>query len=322
MTEPAERPSVAVVGPGAIGLVVASALIDTGHRPLLAARTPFERIVHTRIRPAADDADATDEALTGDTFRAEAGSRFDLLTDPAVVAEPVDVVFIATKITQTPDAGPWIQALYGPGTVVACVQNGIDHRDRLSTWVPQDAVVPVVVNLPAERQAPGVVTSGGRSNLAVPDDDGGQRVAAALAGSFLPVVPLDAAAFTTASWTKLVVNSAIGILAVLTGAPNGVIADPEARWLFCGLVEEAVAVGRAEGADLPDDLADRLVERILGGAPDHRSSIAVDRAAGRPTEWRARNQIVVDLAARHGIDVPLNRSGTTLIRLGEPPSRG
>lgn len=295
--------SVALVGPGAIGLVVTTALVDAGHRPLVAARTPFERIVHR---------------LDDTTFEADAGTHFDLLTDPGEVPGPVELVIVATKIPQTSDAAPWLEALCGDDTVLAGVQNGIDHRVRLSTWVPPHAVVPVVVNLPAEREAPGVVASSSRSSLAVPDDAAGQRLATALEGSFLQVRPLDDEAFATASWTKLVVNSAIGILAVLTGAPNGVIADPDARWLFNGLVEESAAVGRAEGADLPEDLADRLVERIMGGAPGHRSSIAVDRAAGRPTEWRARNQIVVDLAERHGIAVPLNRAGTTLIRLGEP----
>jgi 2-dehydropantoate 2-reductase len=294
---------VALVGPGAIGLVVATALVDAGHRPLVAARTPFERIVHR---------------LDDTTIEVDAGTHFDLLTDPGEVPGPVDLVIVATKIPQTSDAAPWLEALCGDDTVLAGVQNGIDHRERLSTWVPPQAVVPVVVNLPAEREAPGVVASSSRSSLAVPDDAAGQRLATALEGSFLPVRPLDDEAFATASWTKLVVNSAIGILAVLTGAPNGVIADPDARWLFNGLVEESAEVGRAEGADLPEDLADRLVERIMGGAPEHRSSIAVDRAAGRPTEWRARNQIVVDLAERHGIDVPLNRAGTALIRLGEP----
>ena len=297
--------SVALVGPGAVGLVVASALVDAGRRPVIAARTPFRRIVHE----------------SGvETYRADDGTDIDVVTDPGEVAEPVDLVFVATKIPQTPAAAPWFEALCGPGTVVAGLQNGIDHRDRLSSWVPRRDVAPVVVNLPAERLAPGEVRSGGRPNLTVPDDAAGQRVAAALAGSFLPVRPLGPQEFCDASWTKLLINSSLGVLGVLTGAPNGIITDPDARWLFRALVNEAALVGRAEGAELPDDIADRLHERIVGGAPDHRSSIAVDRRAGRPTEWRARNQIVVELAAKHGIEVPLNRAGATLIRLGEPAS--
>ena len=302
-----DGPTVAVIGPGAIGLVVAVALIEAGHRPLLAARTPFD---HIDYRPEGDHAGAPRQAV--------AGVDFDLVTDPAASAGPVDVIFVATKIHQTADASGWLAALCGDGSVVAAVQNGIDHRERLAAWVSADAVVPVVVNLPADRTAPGVVKSGGRPNLTVPADPGGQRVAAALDESFLPIRLLDDAEFRTALWTKLAINSSLGVIGVLSGAANGAIADPEARWLFHSLVSEVAAVAHAEGVELPADLADRLYERIVDGAPDHRSSIAVDRAAGRPTEWRSRNQVVVELAARHGIEVPLNRAGTALIRLGEP----
>jgi ketopantoate reductase len=40
--------------------------------------------------------------------------------------------------------------------------------------------------------------------------------------------------------------------------------------------------------------------------------------AGRPTEWQARNEVVLRLAAKHGIDVPLNDLACHLIRAGEP----
>ena len=289
----------AVIGPGAIGLVVTSALCEAGHGPLVAARTAFDRVSHT------------------DGAGLERVHDVEVLTDPAEVEAPHDVVFLATKIPQTDGAADWIRSLCGPETVLAALQNGIDHRQRLVRHVDAEAIVPVVVNLPAERIEQGVVRSGGgRPSLVVPNGTAGERVAAVLKDSFLPVNVVDD--FVTPSWTKLLINSSLGILGVLTGAPNGVIADADAGRLLRDLINEAAVVGRAEGADIPDDIADRIIERVLTGDPGHRSSIAVDRAAGRATEWEARNKVVVDLAERHGIDVPLNRAGTTLIRLGEP----
>ncbi|MDH3678650.1 MAG: 2-dehydropantoate 2-reductase [Acidimicrobiia bacterium] len=287
----------AVIGPGAIGLVAISALHDAGRRPTVAARASFDRVVHR---------------FGG----RELVHEVDVLTDPRQANGPADVVFLATKVHQSDGAAAWIEALCGPDSVLAALQNGIDQRERLSRYVAPEAIAPVVVNLPAEREEPGVVTSGGRPSLVVPADEAGARVARALAGSFLPVRQVDD--FVTHSWTKLLINSSLGIIGVLGGAPNGVIAEPDAGDLVRALIDEAAAVGRAEGADLPDDIAETIVKRIVTGAPDHRSSIALDRAAGLPTEWEARNKVVVDLADRHGIDVPLNRAGTTLIRLGEP----
>ncbi|MFM9865839.1 MAG: ketopantoate reductase C-terminal domain-containing protein [Micropepsaceae bacterium] len=47
-------------------------------------------------------------------------------------------------------------------------------------------------------------------------------------------------------------------------------------------------------------------------------SIVVDRLNGRATEWVARNEVVLRLAAKHGIAVPLNEVVCNLIRAGEP----
>ncbi len=290
-----------MIGPGAIGLVAVSALHDAGRRPLIAARTGFEHLVHRHLD-------------------AEHRHEVEVITDPAEaagrLAGPVDVVFLATKVHQSDGAANWIEALCGEGSVLAVLQNGIDHRDRLGRYLPAESIAPVVVNLPAERNGIGQVTTTVPVSLTVPNDRAGARVAEALDGSFLAVKPVDD--FLTPLWTKLLINSSLGVIGVLTGAPNGVIAEPDAGRLIRDLINEAAAVGRAEGADLPDDIAERIVNRVVDGAPGHRSSIAVDRAAGRPTEWEARNKVVVDLADKHGIDVPLNRAGTTLIRLGEP----
>lgn len=289
--------SVAVIGPGAIGLVAVAGLLDAGRRPLIAARSGFDQLV---VR----------------TMDGEQSHTVDVMTDPAEVAAPADVVFLATKVHQSEGATDWIRALCGPETVLAALQNGIDHRARLGRHVDEGRVAPIVVNLPAERLGPGRVAMEGKGVFTAADDIAGQAVAAALAGSFLKVHLVDD--WLSHAWFKLLINSSLGILGVLTGAPNGVVAEPDAGALLRALIDEAALVGRAEGATIPEDVAQMIIDRVLTNAPGHRSSIAADRLAGRPTEWEARNKVVVDLAERHGIDVPLNRAGTTLIRLGEP----
>ncbi|MEZ5228391.1 MAG: ketopantoate reductase C-terminal domain-containing protein [Acidimicrobiales bacterium] len=49
------------------------------------------------------------------------------------------------------------------------------------------------------------------------------------------------------------------------------------------------------------------MDALLQRAGGHLSSIVVDRRHGVPTEWDARNGVVQRLAARHGLEVPLNR---------------
>ena len=79
------------------------------------------------------------------------------------------------------------------------------------------------------------------------------------------------------------------------------------------LVAECVAVGRAEGADLPADLPDIVVEGYRSGPADGVNSLHADRAAGRPMELDARNGVIVRLGARHGIATPVNAMVVALL---------
>ena len=82
-------------------------------------------------------------------------------------------------------------------------------------------------------------------------------------------------------------------------------------------MREIVEVGRAEGARLPDDAPEKVLKRILAAAPDHWSSISVDRREGRPMEWEVRNAVVGRLGRRHGIDTPLNDAIVALLKLAD-----
>lgn len=104
--------SIAVVGPGAIGATFAAVAQLGGHDVTLCGRTPV-----AGIAVAIEDA-------------APVTLRSPVHTDPDAVAGPVDWLLLAVKAHQTPAAAPWLRALAGPDTVVAVLQNGVDHEGR------------------------------------------------------------------------------------------------------------------------------------------------------------------------------------------------
>ncbi|MBX3705049.1 MAG: 2-dehydropantoate 2-reductase [Pseudomonadales bacterium] len=290
---------IALIGPGAIGCCLAAALADNGHEVLIGARQPFERLV-----------------IEGDLAR-------DLPVRCAAAPSELagaDLVVLATKAHQTMGAADWLVAAAAGGAPILVAQNGVDHRARiaaiLGAHVGAASVVPAVVYLPAHRAAPGRAVLEGRAALTLPRDTGGEAFAAAFADSFVRVDLVDD--WLTAAWTKLLMNAASGAITALLGRPISVLADPEAAALARDLMREAIAVGRAEGAGFADDAAERIVAAMVKHAGHHYPSITQDRRAGLPTEWQARNEVIVRLAGKHGIDVPLNRALTTLLRLGEP----
>ncbi len=71
-----------------------------------------------------------------------------------------------------------------------------------------------------------------------------------------------------------------------------------------GIMVEVVAVARAEGVDLPQDVVDKLHELAMQPDPESYSSLHYDLTHGKPMELEALHNTAVRLARKHGIDTP------------------
>jgi len=80
------------------------------------------------------------------------------------------------------------------------------------------------------------------------------------------------------------------------------------------VAEEAVAVGRADGAKFAADEAVQAMARLLTIAPELGSSMYFDRLAGRPLEIEALTGAVVAAGKRHGVATPLNGALLAMLR--------
>jgi 2-dehydropantoate 2-reductase len=280
---------VAVVGPGAIGATIAAAARRGATELVLCGRTPLARLV---IEPDGGEP----EVVPGP-----------VLTDPGAVA-PVDFVMLAVKAHQTAAAGPWLRALARPGTVVVALQNGVEQVALAAPHAPAATVLPSVVWFPAEVLGPGRVRVRGAPRVTLPAGREAERV-----GPLLPGVEVVLSAdFTTEAWRKLAVNAVAGLL-VLARRRAGMFRRPDVAALARAYAAECLAVARAEGADLPDAVADELVAEFRGYPEDLGSSILFDAEAGRALEWDARNGVVNRLGAEHGIATPISDVVTPLL---------
>jgi 2-dehydropantoate 2-reductase len=288
---------VVVIGPGAIGGAVAGAVVESGHPITIAARRPFDEleVIHPEGRVSVPvECAASPEEL-----------------------DPADLILLGVKAHQTESAAGWLAAAVGSDSTLVVLQNGVEHVERLRPFVPSGAsIVPAVVAMPARSVAPGKIRVAAPGSLTVPNEPAARRFADSIDSQFLRVQTTDD--WTTAAWGKLLLNAAAGGIGTLSRRDNRVFGtDTDARRLVLSLMLEIVAVARAEGAKIPDAKVEDLLESLIRRAGSHLSSIVVDRIEGRATEWDARNAVVGRIAAKHGIEVPLNRAVTTLIRLGE-----
>jgi len=290
---------IAVIGPGAIGATFAAWLAHTGrHEVWICARRPLT-------------------GLTVTTPSAVLNAPIPVYTRPDDVPA-ADWVLVATKAYDADSAAIWFPRLGASGARFAILQNGVEHRERFERHLPAERIVPVVVDLPAERSAPDRVRQRGPGRLTVADDAAGRDFAALFAGTDLTVTTTSD--FRSAVWRKLCLNAA-GVVPALLLQPASVMRGDGIAEVVRDIVREAIAVGRAEGAVLPDEIADDILRAYRAAPADSINSLHADRLAGRPTEIDARNGVIVRFGRRHGIPTPANRMAFVLIsELTRPPS--
>jgi 2-dehydropantoate 2-reductase len=276
---------IAVVGPGAVGTTVAAYLSAGGHHVSVCGRTPRSQI---ELRP-----DGADPIVVPGPVR----------TDPGDIADPVDVVLLAVKATQNPDAARWLARLCDADTIVVVLQNGVEQVEQVQPLCTSSAVIPGIVWFSAETQPEGWVRLRTDARLTLPTGPAASTFADLwrAAGGTAECDP----DFVTAAWRKLLVNAVAGLM-VLTGRRSGMFRRDDLAELAQRYAAECVEVARAEGAQLDDDVAAGTVEMFRQAPADMGTSMLADREAGRPQEWDIRNGVIIRKARVHGVATPIS----------------
>lgn len=279
-----ENLTIALIGPGAIGTTIAAALHEVNRAPLLCGRT-----AHPQLTLRHDDGEIV---VPGP-----------VLTDAAAIEKPVDLVFLAVKTTQVAESAAWLAALCDEKSVVCALQNGVEQRAQLAPLVNGATVLPSVVWFPAQRELDASVWLRAEPRLTLPDVPQAQRVVRALSGTRCAV---DLSAdFLSIAWRKLLQNAAAGLM-VLANRRAGMFASEDVTQLALAYLRECLAVARAEGAVLKDDVPQEIVGNFQRAPADLGTSILADRQANRPLEWDIRNGVIQRLGHAHGLAVPIS----------------
>lgn len=232
-------------------------------------------------------------------------------TDRPEEIGPVDLVLFCVKSYDLEPAAAAIRPLIGPDTVVLPVQNGIDAAERIARVVGPEPVIGGISYGGGTIEAPGVIlVNGAFRRLLVGELEGGssprtERIVAALrrAGIVAELHPT----IRVALWEKFIAICANAGMTALTRLPVGpILACPETRAMYRGVMEEVEAVARARGIALEEGIIDRLLDVIGGMAPDTYASMYYDLANGRRLELDNLNGALVRLGREAGVPTPLN----------------
>lgn len=289
-----ENPTIALIGPGAIGTTIAAALHEVGRTPIICGRTAHPQLA----------------------LRHDSGTIIvpgPVLTNPAEIAKPFDLVFVAVKTTQVEDTAPWLAALCDENTVVCALQNGVEQKTQLAPYVNGASVLPSVVWFPAQREPDASVWLREKPRLTLSDTPHAARVVNALRDTRCAV---DLSAdFLTIAWRKLLQNAVAGLM-VLANRRAGMFQRDDITALALAYLQECLTVARAEGAALSDDVPQEIVDRFHRAPADLGTSILADRQADRPLEWDIRNGVVQRYGRARGIPTPISDVIVPLLAAG------
>ncbi len=238
-------------------------------------------------------------------------ARPDLATDDPAEAGPVDVVLLAVKSWQVPDAARALAPLLGPDTFVVPLQNGVEAAAQLVAALGAPRVLGGLCGTISFVAGPGHIRSVGATNfvrfgeLDNRPSERAERLREAFARAGVDAsVPPD---IHVALWEKFAFVVPVGGLGAVTRAPIGVLrALHETRALVEQGIREIVAVGRARGVPLRDDVVERTLAFADSLAPGGTASLQRDIAGGKPSELEAWNGAVVRLGREAGVSTPLH----------------
>jgi 2-dehydropantoate 2-reductase len=288
----------AIVGPGAIGCLLAGVLSRAKHEVWL--------VDHRRERAALLNRRGVWVSGVSGEFRAHLRATAD-----AAEVGPVELVVMAVKSFDTREAAAHARPLVGPETTVLTLQNGLGNIEVLQEGLGNKQVVGGVTALGATLIAPGQVHYAGEGVTVIGETSGELtdrllRMQEALAAAGLQTeVSTDLASVL---WAKLAVNAGLNAVATLAQVRNGGIMESRALRLAMGeAVSEAAAVAKAKGVRLPNADMAAHAEEVCRLTASNVNSMLQDVLRRRRTEVDAINGAVVSHGEATGTPTPANR---------------
>lgn len=289
----------AIFGSGGVGGYFGARLAQSGHDVTFIARgAHLEAIRGSGLRLT---------SVSGDTTISPAHAT----DDPASVGI-VDLVIVGVKAWQLPDAARGMKPLVGSETIVLPLENGVEAPGILAAELGREHVFGGLCAIVSMIEAPGHVRHAGIAPIirfGELDNSRTERLAAvervfSQAPGLSVEVPDDIEA---AIWRKFVFIAAWSSVGSITRAPIGAIRSiAGTRRLLHDVLAEAVAVGRARGVRLADDIVDATMAFFDSVAPGSTASMQRDVMAGKPSELEAQTGAIVRFGEETGVATPVS----------------
>lgn len=305
-----------VVGLGALGTVYSCLLKGKGHRVAALVRQNTADIIRDKgvaVKGIWGDHSAKlDEVVVGT----------EALRDKAF-----DLILLTVKSFDTAKTADQIKSLVSPGTYVILLQNGYGNFEAAAGIIPEGSLILGRVIFGSE-----TVDVGSAKVTVIADDviigSPANIIEAALLKQFaqtfneagIPTRVSDAV--MKYIWGKIIYNSALNPLGAIFGVNYGKLVENEfTRSIIDHIITEIFDLLKTSGQETlwPDTEAYRrdFYTKLIPTTAAHHASMLQDIRRGRKTEVDALNGAVVKLGQKYGLEMPVNKLITQMIKAKE-----
>lgn len=296
---------IAIVGPGALGCLLAGLLRSKTKEDLWLIDNSPERM--KRIREGGIKIEGISSVST----------KINVSADPKEVG-PVDLVIICVKSYSTEDACKDIKELVSDETSVLTLQNGIGNVQILNDYFGSDKVIAGVTNHGATLLSAGHIKHAGKGETIIGVSKGKvsgpvKEIAGILSkAGFETKISKD---IDSVVWSKLIINVGINALTAIARLKNGMLIEHGGtREILRNAVQEAIKIVKRKRVRLAYDDPIQKVESVCKATAANVSSMLQDVLNNKRTEIDFINGAICRQGKALGIPTPVNEVLTSLVK--------
>lgn len=231
-------------------------------------------------------------------------------SDPGAIG-PVDLVLLAVKAWQVPEAAKAMRPMVGPATTVLPLENGVDAPAQLAAELGPDAVIGGLCKIVSFVVGPGHIRHAGfEPSIVFGELDNRRSERIERIHQVFQQAGLDATIpddIQVAMWQKFLFIAAYSGVGALRRTPVGTLrSNPEDRSLIETAMAEIYALAHARGIELPATTIEIALAGLDRLPADATSSMQRDIMEGKPSELAAQTGAVIRMARESHIPAPTN----------------
>jgi len=222
-----------------------------------------------------------------------------------------DLILVCVKAWQVKEIAEKLKTVISENTMVMPLQNGVTAARELSEQLGESNVIGGLCFIISKLESPGVINHSGVEPLIIFGELNNsitERInnikkifdAAAINSKISEDINADL-------WKKFIAICVSGLLAV-THTTYGELRElKQTRKMMIELLKEIYRLSQKAGVNLTHDIINRTVALIDTYPYNSTSSLTRDVWEGKPSEIEYQNGMVIKLASKYGLEMPVNK---------------